>query len=135
MSTSGIVAIFLGLLIICSRGQLLLVPAFTLRWFGEMIKTKVRTRIMGAFVVLMALPMIWSGMSENTGLASFLFIVGVFFLLIAVPALVLFPNIYMDIAESMLPEDLGGSLFGWRIMGLVGVIIGIAIFRVGMAAL
>ena len=84
---------------------------------------------------MMALPMIWSGMSENTGLASFLLIVGVFFLLVAVPALMLFPNVYMNIAESMLPKDLDGSLFGWRVTGLVGVIIGVAIVRVGMAAL
>ena len=135
MSTSGIVAVFLGLLIIGSRSPLLLAPAFTLRWFGEVMKSKVWIRTTGAFLALMALLMIWSGLSENTGLASFLFIVGVFFLLVAVPALILFPNVYMSIAESVLPEDLSGSLFGWRIVGLVGVIIGVAIFRVGMAAL
>ena len=134
MSTAGIVAMFLGALVVCIRGPLLLVPAATLRWFGEAIKTKGRTRVFGAFVALIAVPMIWSGMSENTGLAAVLFIVGVFFLAIAIPALVLFPSFYMSIADSVLPADSGSNLFGWRIIGLVNVIIGVAIFRVGMVA-
>ena len=80
--------------------------------------------------------MIWSGMSENSSLAAVLFIFGIFFLVVAIPALVLFPNVYMSIAESMLPaDDPAGNLFGWRILGLVSVIIGIAIFRVGVEAL
>ena len=47
MSLAGIVATFLGVLVICSRGPLLLVPASALRWFGEAIKTKGRTRMFG----------------------------------------------------------------------------------------
>ncbi len=135
MSTAGMVAMFLGVLIVCSRGPLLLIPATTLRWFSEAIKIEGRTRGFGAIVVLIAVPMLWSGMSENTGLASVLFIMGIFLLVVAIPALVLFPNVYMSLANSFIPEDLSGNLFGWRILGLVGVIIGFAIFMFGMSAL
>ncbi len=135
MSTAGMVAMFLGVLIVCSRGPLLLIPASALRWFGEAIKTEGRTRVSGAIVVIIAVPMIWSGMSENTGLASVLFILGIFFLVVAIPALVLFPNVYMSLAISFIPDDFSGNLLGWRLLGLVGVIIGVAIFMIGMRAL
>ncbi len=135
MSTAGMAAMFLGVLIICSRVPLVLIPASALRWFGEAIKTEGRTRVSGAIVVLIAVPMIWSGMSENTGLAGVLFIFGVFVLVFAISALVLFPRVYMSLANSFVPDDLNGNLFGWRILGLVGVIIGVAIFMVGLDSL
>ena len=135
MSTAGIVTMFLGAFIVCIRGPLLLAPAATLRWFGEAIKTKSRTRVLGAFVVLITVPMMWSGVLENSGLANVLFILGVFIFVVSIPMLVLFPSAYMSIAGSFLPSDSGSNLFGWRIVGLVSVIIGIGIFRVGMVAL
>ncbi len=135
MSTVGIVTMFLGAFIVCVRGPLLLAPAATLRWFGEAIKTKSRTRVLGAFVVLITVPMMWSGVLENSGLANVLFILGVFIFVVSIPTLVLFPSAYMSIAGSFLPSDSGSNLFGWRIVGLVSAIIGIGIFRVGMVAL
>ena len=135
MSKAGIVAMFFGALIVCRRGPLLLAPAATLRWFGEAIKTEARTRMLGAFAVLIAWLMIWSGIDENSGLAAIMFILGVFIFVIAIPALVLFPRVYMSVAESVLPADFGTNLFGWRMFGLVGVIIGVAFFMAGMAAL
>ena len=135
MSSVGIVATFLGVLVICSRGPLLLVPASALRWFGAAVKTKGRTRIFGVIAVLIAVPMIWSGVSETTGLAGVLFIFGVFVLVFAIPALVLFPSFYMSLSKGFVPDDLSGNLLGWRILGLVGVIIGVAIVMVGVDAL
>ena len=135
MSTAGIVTMFLGAFIVCIRGPLLLAPAATLRWFGEAIKTKSRTRVLGAFVVLITVPMMWSGVLENSGLANVLFILGVFIFVVSNLTLVLFPSAYMSITGSFLPSDSGSNLFGSRIVGLVSVIIGIGIFRVGMVAL
>ena len=91
--------------------------------------------MLGAFAVLIAWLMIWSGIDENSGLAAIMFILGVFIFVIAIPALVLFPRVYMSVAESVLPADFGTNLFGWRMFGLVGVIIGVAFFMAGMAAL
>ena len=80
MSMSGIVAMFLGVLIICSRGPLIFIPASALRWFRVAIKTKNRTRGLGVIVILIALPMNWSGISEESELAVILSIFGVIFL-------------------------------------------------------
>lgn len=135
MSIAGAVATSLGILIICSRAPLLLFPALGLRWFREAIKTEGRTRLLGAIVVLIALPMIWSGVSESTGLSAALSIFGVFFIVVAIPALVLFPKTYMNIAEWILPGGSSNNLWAWRIVGLIGVIIGIAVLRIGLTAL
>lgn len=59
----------------------------------------------------------------------------VFFLVVAIPALVLFPNAYMSIASAFMPDDIKGNLIGWRLHRLAGVIIGVAIFMVGLGAL
>jgi hypothetical protein len=55
--------------------------------------------------------------------------------LISFPELLLVPSIYMNLANLFLPDDLIGSLFGWRITGLVGVIIGVAFLMVGIDTL
>ncbi len=135
MSTAGIVTMFLGALMVCIRGPLLFAPAAALRWFGEAIKTKSRTRVFGTFVVLITVPMMWSGMLENSTLADVLFILGVFIFVVSILALVLFPSAYMSVAGSFLPSDSSSNLFGWRLLGLVNVIIGTGIFWVGMVAL
>jgi hypothetical protein len=135
MSTAGMVTMFLGVFIICTRAPLVLIPATALRWLGEAIKTERRTRVYGAIAALIAVPMIWAGTTENTELASVLFIFGVFFLVVSVSGLVLFPNVYMSLANSFIPEDLSGNLIGWRIFGIASVLIGCAIFMIGMRGL
>jgi hypothetical protein len=116
MSAVGIVSIAVGLLIIVSRGLLVLAPAATLRWFGGIIQSEARTRIFGTCALLVAAPMIWAGASEPSGLATVLFIFGVF-------------------VVEFLPADSNTGLFGWRILGLVGVVIGAALFMAGLRAL
>ncbi len=135
MSKAAVVSMLLGALVFCCRGPLLLAPAATLRLFGEVVKTETRTRMFGIFAVLIALLMIWSGIDENSGLASIMFIFGVLILVITIPDLVLFPRGYMSVANSMLPADPDTNLIGWRILGLVNIIIGVAFFRAGMVAL
>jgi len=135
VSIAGIVAIILGAFIILSRGALLLFPAATLHWLGTLLKTEARTRILGTIVVLIALLMMWAGMAQHTGLEIVMFIFGIFFLVVAVPGLLLAPTIYRNLANSFIPDDLSGSLFGWRMLGLLGVVIGVAILMVGLDAL
>jgi hypothetical protein len=47
----------------------------------------------------------------------------------------LFPNAYMTLANSFLPDESSKDLIGWLLLGLVGVIIGAAVFAVGVDAL
>ncbi|MFP6839203.1 MAG: hypothetical protein VB962_06420 [Pseudohongiellaceae bacterium] len=135
MNVAGVIAILVGILIISSRGHLLLFPDSALRWFGKAIKTESRTRILGAVAILIAVTMVWSGMPQRFALETVLFTFGIFILLFAIPTLLLVPSIYMNLANLFLPDDLTGSLFGWRITGLVGVIIGVAFLMVGIDTL
>ena len=106
-----------------------------LRGYKAIVKTSTRTRILGTCLVLLAAPTIWAGNSEESILATVLLFLGWAIVLASVPALVLFPRVYMSIAGGMLPDDATGTLFGWRLLGLVGMIIGVALFRAGMLAL
>ena len=135
MNSAGIIAMILGALIVCSRGPLLFAPRASIRLFREAIKTNNRTRVLGAFAVLLAGSMMWSGASQGSSLETIMFIFGVFFLVFTIPALVLFPHVYMSIADEVLPDDSGGRLLGWRVIGLAGIVIGGAIFWIGVDAL
>ena len=135
MSAVAIVSIALGLLIMVSRGLLVVAPAATLRWFGGIIRSEARTRIFGACVSVIAAPMIWAGTSETSGLATVLLVFGVFVVVVSLPALVFFPRAYMSFAEGFLPADSNNGLFGWRMLGLVGLVIGAALFMAGVHAL
>ena len=135
MSKVGIVAIFLGVLIAFGRGPLLLAPSATLRWFKTAIETEARTRMLGMFAILIGSLMTWAGIDQGSGLESIMFIVGVFIVVVTIPALLLFPSAYMSVASSMLPADADTSLFGWRIVGFVNIVIGVALIRAGMVAL
>ena len=85
--------------------------------------------------MLVAAPMIWAGASETSGLASVLFVFGVLVAVVSLPALVFFPRAYMAVAQGFVPADLNAGLFGWRALGLVGVIIGAGLFMAGLDAL
>ncbi len=135
MKLAGVVTIFLGVFIIFSRGPLLLFPASMLQWFGTLLSSEARTRVLGVLVVPISGAMIWAGTPQSTTLETVLFVLGVFFLLFTILGLLLLPRIYMNLAHAFLPDDLTGSLFGWRLLGLLGVIIGVAILLVGIDAL
>ena len=135
MSNIGIVSIFIGALIVFSRAPLLIAPAAALRWVSQAIKTEARTRMLGIFAVLIGSLMMWAGMNLQIGLEIIIFIFGVLIVMVSVPALLLFPNAYMSVASSMLPADADTSFFGWRILGLVSIVIGVALIRAGMVAL
>ena len=76
MSAVGIVTIALGVLMMCRRVPLLVAPEATLRWFKETVASNSRLRTLGAFLVPLGPAMVWAGSSEDSGLATFLTIVG-----------------------------------------------------------
>ena len=79
--------------------------------------------------------MIWAGLTENSDLAGFLLVFGIFILMITILGLVIFPQAYMGLVESLMPKETDTNLFGWRLLGVVAVIVGTAIFNVGFNAL
>ncbi len=135
MNAAGIMGMVWGALFACSRGLLMVAPGVTLRGFRVMIKTHARTRVFGGCLVLIAVPTIWAGGTETSTLATVLLVLGWFVLVISVPALVLFPRVYMAIAEAVLPAETHTDMFGWRLLGLLGFVIGIGLFWFGWLAL
>jgi hypothetical protein len=131
MSSVGIVCIIFGFLIVISRGLIVVAPATTLRWVKNMISTEIRVRTLGLYALVLPALMIWAGASEDTILANVLLIFGLFYLLIAIPWLVFFPRSYMEFTNSLLPSN----LMGWRVLGLLGVVVGLVLVHFGLDAL
>lgn len=135
VSSVGIVSIVLGLSIAISRAFLVVAPAATLRWFAERISTEARTRAFGASMLILPAAMIWAGASEDSGLAGVLLIFGLFILFAIVGWLWAFPRSYMEFCGAFLPHDENSSMVGWRVLGLLGVAIGLVFIYYGWLAL
>jgi hypothetical protein len=131
----GIVTIVLGLIVVCSRGALVVAPAAALRRFDRLIETNGRTRALGVFALTLGAAMVWAGASEYSGLATFLSVGGWVIVAISALMLVMFPNLYRAVAEAILPSDPDTELMGWRIVGLAGVSIGGLLIYLGALAL
>ena len=135
MSPVGIVSIALGLLVVCTRGPLLVAPAATLRWFRGVIETSSGIRMLGAILLILGAAMIWAGATEGSTLASVLTIWGWAIVAIATLALLIFPGVYREIAIALLPTDEEESLAGWRLIGTLGSTIGLVLIYFGALAL
>jgi hypothetical protein len=135
VSEVGIVSIVLGAVMVCSRGALLMAPAATLRWVKGVIGNAGRTRALGAIALILGATMVWAGASEHSVLATILSVGGWAVVGMSTFALLLFPGVYRAIADAVLPSDLNASLIAWRILGLVGVIIGGLLIYFGALAL
>lgn len=135
MNRVAIVSIVLGIIVVCSRGALLLAPATTLGWFEGLIATDCRIRALGALTLTLGATMAWVGASELTGLATILRLGGWAIVAFSTPALVMFPTAYRAIAVSVLPSSSDSDLAGWRLLGLIGVILGGLLIYFGVLAL
>ena len=131
MSSAGIVCIVFGSFIVIYCGLMVVAPTTTLRWNKDMISTETRVRTLGLYALVLPALMIWAGASEDTVLANVLLIFGLFYLLFAIPWLVFFPRSYMEFANSFLPSN----LMVWRVLGLLGAIVGLVLVRFGLSAL
>ncbi len=132
MSLAGLVTICLGVLVVLSRGVMLVAPAISLGWFQAAVKTQQRTRTLGVVALLLAFAMIWPSFSEESGLATVLFILGIFLLFVIVLGLFVFPGFIMGIANPITPHRTAESLARWRIVGLFGMMMGVFIIFIGL---
>ena len=118
-----------GALAVCFRGPLLVAPAATLRAHRAIFETVARTRTFCAIIALLGALTIWAG-SDTSTLAIVLLILGLLVVAFSVLGLA-FPQGLMSIVDGLLPAELDGGLLGWRMLGLVAVIIGAALFMFG----
>ena len=135
MSPVGIVSVVVGVMAVCGRGFSLVWPAASLRWVKEMTHTNGRIRILGAFGVAVGMTMVWAGASEDSMLATLLFVLGGVIVVMSTPTMVLFPGVFRALANAFLPSDVSAGLNRWRMRGLAGVIAGALLIYYGALAL
>ena len=135
MSIIGITSIFLGTVIILSRGMLMIAPGITLNGFRAIIQTSTRTRVFGLCILPLGALMIWAGYSDHSTLAEILMFFGWWVIGGGLILLVIFPSVYIAMLEAMLPSETSTDFFGWRLLGLFGVAIGALFVYFGMLAL
>jgi hypothetical protein len=100
-----------------------------------MIATSERTRILGGFTLLLSLALMWAGVSEDSGLAACLLILGIFAALFGSAELLFLPRAFMTLCDGLLPiEPSAASLMGWRMIVLLSVIFGAVLFHLGTLA-
>ena len=134
MNAVAIVSIALGVLTVCSRGYSLVAPASALRSFRTMVGTNRGLRILGAFLLLIGLTMIWAGFSQDSGLADVLSFLAFAFVGLSI-LLLLFPSAYRNIVDLTMPEDTEGVFIFVRFKSLYGIIIGVLFIYFGVHAL
>jgi len=134
MGVVGIVTIVSGLLIVCTRGPLAVAPAATLRCARGLVATDRPTRILGVITLVLAAAMVWAGATEDSSFASLVFVVGLW-VAAAGMFLVFLPGGYRGVVRFLLPEVVTGRLLGWRLLGVLGTSIGLALIVVGVRAL
>ena len=135
MSAVGIVSILVGILVICGRAPLMIVPAAFLGWFNRLIESDSNLRILGVISLLLAAVMIWAGGTGHGTLSDVLTIWGWAIVAVATPWLILFPAVYRGIASAFLPLEEEDSLPGWRLVGGLGTFIGLLLIYSGVLAL
>ena len=135
MSAVGVVSIVFGVVVVCSRGPLLVAPAATLRWLLGVIGTNGSVRALGIVALALGAAMVWAGDSEHSELATILWLAGWAIVGVSTLLLLVFPAVYRAIVESMLPSEADADPTGLRILGLAGVIIGGLLIYFGALAL
>ncbi len=128
---AAIVCIAFGGLIVVSRLMIVVAPATTMKWLKNLIGTTKRVRTTGLTVLVFPVILIWVGISEETLLAQVLLILGLFLLFFSIPWLVFFPQSFIELANWLLPS----GLMAWRVLGLLGAIVGLVLVYVGWRAL
>jgi uncharacterized protein YjeT (DUF2065 family) len=125
------VCIVLGLVIIVSRGPLVLAPDATLRVYRQLLATDARVRILGACIVALAVPMILVAQGSDLTTAKVVFVMGWGMACVGVLLLLLFPAAYRRFAESIL-DAMSQAL---RPVGAIAVGIGVLFIWMGVSVL
>jgi hypothetical protein len=134
MSVVGVVSIALGFLIVCARGPLVVAPAAWLRWFRVLVETNKTTRVFAAFLLIVSAAMVWAGTTDETALAVILRLWGVLGLVLA-PLMVIFPGPCREFIGAFFPTVGEMRLPGWRLIGVLNVIVGSLLVCFGALAL
>jgi hypothetical protein len=135
MSAVGIASIIFGGVVVCGRLFLVVVPAASLRWFARLIESNRSLRILGVSLLPSGGALAWAGSTGDSTLALIVSIIGWWIMVVGTFLLIIFPAAYRELASEFMPSDEGGPLLGWRLMGILGMIVGLAFVYYGALAL
>ena len=135
MNAVGIISVEVGALFLVSRASSLVAPAKFLAMFRSIVSTNTGLRMVGAYILVLGLVMIAAGYLQDSGLATVLFYIGIAFTGMSTFLMLLFPNAYRSMVDTMIPEDTSGVMLFIRFKSLSGVIIGVLFIYYGVLAL
>ena len=132
MDSPSSIFVAVGILVVVSRGPLILAPSATLRCYRRLLfSTNERFRAVGVMFALLAMLLIFFDFGEG-GLAGLLHIFGWFLATVALQFLVL-PNVFRRFFQTILgyiEESVHDGVV--RIVGLLAVVFGVALIYVGV---
>lgn len=131
MTGLAVVSILLGVVIILSRGPLVLAPEGTLRVYRKLLATNSRVRIMGVGITALAVAMILLSRGHELTSARVISIMGWCIACVAVFLLLLFPSAYRQLAESLLDA----TSQALRPVGAIAVGVGVLFIWLGLSVL
>ena len=132
MNTVAIICIVLGILIIVTRGPLIVAPQATVRVYRKILEKPAQVRIMGLALALLALVVVRATANEPGLLAAILNVLGWLILVVGGLMLTLFPNVAQSIVYRVL-DALSDTLL--RGAGLVAVGLGLFLIYLGVTYL
>ena len=119
----------LGVIIIVSRGPLVIWPAATRNVYHRLLKTNQRVRVFGLVLLPLATAMILANRGDPRDAAILLTGLGYLFICIVLVFLLIIPGIYRLIADTVLEAMDSVMLRG---VGVMAVIVGILLVYTGL---
>ncbi len=129
---AAVVVVYLGVWITVTRLALAIRPASTLRFLSLSLQREKHVRGAGAlFLIAIGMPMVWAGLGNQTEpLGQVLLILGLVGI-VAFSWMVLHPGSFGRAFSELVTRPANADYGGWRVLGITGALIGLAIALVG----
>jgi hypothetical protein len=123
MSDPGPIAVALGVLLIVSRGPLLVAPEATTAFYRGLLSNPLRVRALGVMLGLLGVATIATG-SAPEGLVHYVLLGVGWLMALAAPILMVAPSLYMGLADAVLEQAQSADAAILRGLGALGIAIG-----------
>jgi uncharacterized protein YjeT (DUF2065 family) len=131
MSTSALICIIVGSLIIVGRGPLVIAPAATLAFYRRLFATDLQVRVFGVFLLALGAGFAAAGRAATGVVGEIALIGGAAVALFALAAMLAFPAWMRSFADGVFDVASAMDSASLRVMGVLAVLIGAALIYVG----
>ena len=130
MNALAIVIIAMGLMVIVTRGPLIVAPGAMRDLYMRLIGTEGRMRWFGVYAVLLGAVFVWAAWGEPGALAYVFYCLGLFVIVLALIAVIPFPALSHKLAATVWGAFNEPAL---RVIGIVSVLVGLALIYIGFS--